>query len=56
MNEAVPTSGRLLAEQWTERSQLALSARGLVKCFGEMRAVDEIDLDVPRGMCVFRRT
>src|SRR5690606_15882331 len=29
---------------------LAISARGLVKCFGELRAVDGIDLDVPRGM------
>ena len=28
----------------------AVSARGLVKCFGEVRAVDGIDLDVPRGM------
>ncbi len=29
---------------------LAISARGLVKNFGELRAVDGIDLDVPRGM------
>ena len=29
---------------------LAISARGLVKRFGEVRAVDGIDLDVPRGM------
>ena len=29
---------------------LAVSARGLVKNFGELRAVDGIDLDVPRGM------
>jgi ABC-2 type transport system ATP-binding protein len=28
----------------------AIHARGLVKCFGELRAVDGIDLDVPRGM------
>ena len=28
----------------------AISARGLVKRFGELRAVDGIDLDVPRGM------
>jgi ABC-2 type transport system ATP-binding protein len=28
----------------------AISARGLVKSFGEVRAVDGIDLDVPRGM------
>jgi ABC-2 type transport system ATP-binding protein len=29
---------------------LAISARGLVKHFGSVRAVDAIDLDVPRGM------
>ena len=29
---------------------LAISARGLVRHFGEVRAVDGIDLDVPRGM------
>ena len=29
---------------------LAIRARGLVKRFGELRAVDGIDLDVPRGM------
>ncbi|HVR97963.1 MAG TPA: ATP-binding cassette domain-containing protein [Thermoanaerobaculia bacterium] len=29
---------------------LAIHARGLVKTFGELRAVDGIDLDVPRGM------
>jgi ABC-2 type transport system ATP-binding protein len=28
----------------------AIQARGLVKTFGELRAVDGIDLDVPRGM------
>jgi ABC-2 type transport system ATP-binding protein len=33
-----------------ERTSLAISARALVKCFGEVRAVDGIDLDVPRGM------
>ena len=32
------------------RFALAVSARGLVKRFGELRAVDGIDLDVPRGM------
>jgi ABC-2 type transport system ATP-binding protein len=31
-------------------SKLAIHARGLVKRFGELRAVDGIDLDVPRGM------
>ncbi|MBX3577138.1 MAG: ATP-binding cassette domain-containing protein [Rhizobiaceae bacterium] len=29
---------------------LAISARGMVKTFGEVRAVDGIDLDVPRGI------
>jgi ABC-2 type transport system ATP-binding protein len=29
---------------------LAIHARGLAKSFGELRAVDGIDLDVPRGM------
>jgi ABC-2 type transport system ATP-binding protein len=29
---------------------LAISARGLVKHFGDVKAVDGIDLDVPRGM------
>src|SRR5688500_19385239 len=29
---------------------LAIHARGLVKRFGEVAAVDGIDLDVPRGM------
>ena len=28
----------------------AIAARGLVKCFGDVRAVDGLDLDVPRGM------
>ena len=28
----------------------AISARGLVKRFGDLKAVDGIDLDVPRGM------
>jgi ABC-2 type transport system ATP-binding protein len=30
--------------------ELAVSARGLAKSFGTLRAVDGIDLDVPRGM------
>jgi ABC-2 type transport system ATP-binding protein len=30
--------------------QLAISARGLIKRFGNVHAVDGIDLDVPRGM------
>lgn len=33
-----------------EAAPLAISARGLKKSFGEVRAVDGIDLDVPRGM------
>jgi ABC-2 type transport system ATP-binding protein len=33
-----------------QSAALAVSARGLVKCFGEVRAVDGIDLDVARGM------
>ena len=31
-------------------TQLAIEARGLVKLFGENRAVDGLDLDVPKGM------
>lgn len=31
-------------------ADLAVSARGLIKRFGEVRAVDGIDLEVPRGM------
>jgi ABC-2 type transport system ATP-binding protein len=34
----------------SSQSALAVEARGLVKSFGELRAVDGIDLDVPRGM------
>jgi ABC-2 type transport system ATP-binding protein len=34
----------------TGLAQSAISARGLVKTFGKLRAVDGIDLDVPRGM------
>ncbi|WP_274426012.1 ATP-binding cassette domain-containing protein [Chelativorans sp. YIM 93263] len=46
MNEASPV------ETTKPRTQtpLAITARGLVKTFGETRAVDGIDLDVPRGM------
>ncbi|WP_309085330.1 ATP-binding cassette domain-containing protein [Chelativorans sp.] len=33
-----------------EAAPLAISARGLAKQFGDVRAVDGIDLDVPRGM------
>jgi ABC-2 type transport system ATP-binding protein len=35
---------------FAEQAPLAISARGLVKTFGKVRAVDGIDLDVPRGM------
>ena len=31
-------------------TELAIAARGLVKTFGNVRAVDGIDLEVPRGM------
>jgi ABC-2 type transport system ATP-binding protein len=34
----------------TETQSLAIHARGLAKNFGDLRAVDGIDLDVPRGM------
>ncbi|RWO23634.1 ATP-binding cassette domain-containing protein [Mesorhizobium sp.] len=34
----------------TGLAQSAISARGLVKTFGKLRAVDGIDLDVPRGI------
>jgi ABC-2 type transport system ATP-binding protein len=33
-----------------ESPNLAIQARGLVKSFGELRAVDGVDLEVPRGM------
>lgn len=47
MNDAVRVNNSLSLE---ERSALAISARGLVKRFGELCAVDGIDLEVPRGM------
>ncbi|RRQ20285.1 ATP-binding cassette domain-containing protein, partial [Guyparkeria sp. SCN-R1] len=28
-----------------------VQARGLVKCFGALRAVDAIDFDIPAGRC-----
>ena len=34
----------------TQALALAIQARGLVKSFGDLRAVDGIDLEVPRGM------
>jgi len=47
MNDVSPASGLSMRD---ETAALAISARGLVKHFGEVRAVDGIDLDVPRGM------
>ncbi|MEX0957357.1 MAG: ATP-binding cassette domain-containing protein [Rhizobiaceae bacterium] len=47
MNDSSPISGLSAA---SEISGLAISARGLVKHFGDVKAVDGIDLDVPRGM------
>ncbi len=45
MNDSTPIGG-LSATSETS----AVSARGLVKHFGDVKAVDGIDLDVPRGM------
>jgi ABC-2 type transport system ATP-binding protein len=42
--------GERISPTETEGIRLAVSARSLVKCFGEVRAVDGIDLDVQRGM------
>ena len=47
MND-IPASGNL--SRMRDSLGLAVSARGLVKSFGKVRAVDGIDLDVPRGM------
>jgi ABC-2 type transport system ATP-binding protein len=47
MNDSSPISGLSAA---SEVSGLAISARGLVKHFGDVKAIDGIDLDVPRGM------
>jgi ABC-2 type transport system ATP-binding protein len=47
MNDDAP--GGRISPVGTKRLPLAVSARGLVKCFGEVRAVDGIDLDVQRG-------
>ncbi|WP_368904569.1 ATP-binding cassette domain-containing protein [Taklimakanibacter lacteus] len=47
MNDAVHMTN---LQSRDERTLPAVSARGLVKRFGELRAVDGIDLDVPRGM------
>jgi ABC-2 type transport system ATP-binding protein len=47
MNDATPLSG---LSGRNDTTSLAVSARGMVKHFGKVRAVDGIDLDVPRGM------
>lgn len=48
MKDAAPAP--LATATDTAAAGLAISARGLVKRFGDLRAVDGIDLDVPRGM------
>ena len=47
MNDVTRTDALSSAERIVP---LAISARGLAKQFGDVRAVDRIDLDVPRGM------
>jgi ABC-2 type transport system ATP-binding protein len=47
MNEASPVA---IQPALAGHAPLAVSARGLVKSFGDVRAVDGIDLDVPAGM------
>jgi ABC-2 type transport system ATP-binding protein len=47
MNDASPARN---LSAYTEVAPPAISARGLVKTFGDLRAVDGIDLEVPRGM------
>ena len=47
MNDATPARTLSLVR---ETVPLAISVRGLVKHFGDVKAVDGIDLDVPRGM------
>jgi ABC-2 type transport system ATP-binding protein len=47
MNDAARMNSLSPAE---ERSAPAIQARGLIKRFGELCAVDGIDLEVPRGM------
>ena len=48
MNDVGRRSDPLPREE--ERTPLAIVARGLVKHFGDVRAVDGLDLDVPRGI------
>jgi lipooligosaccharide transport system ATP-binding protein len=40
------------AERAEESLLSAISMRGFVKCFGAIRAVDGLDLDVPFGTCI----
>ena len=47
MNDATPIHQ---ASNAAATASMAISARGLAKSFGDLRAVDGIDLDVPRGM------
>ena len=47
MNDVARTAG---APFEAENLPLAIAARGLVKRFGDVRAVDGLDLEVPRGM------
>ncbi|HTV68772.1 MAG TPA: ATP-binding cassette domain-containing protein [Rhizobiaceae bacterium] len=47
MNDASPLR---TPSRFIDTADLAISARGMVKTFGEVRAVDSIDLDVPRGI------
>ena len=44
------TSGSIVGDDARRSRLLAVSTRGLVKRFGDVCAVDGIDLDVPRGM------
>ncbi len=46
MSSAVPYG---LNRHMSSQSPLAIEAAGLVKCFGDTRAVDGVDLAVPRG-------
>ncbi len=47
MNDTLPVQTGSAAQ---DAAQLAISVRGLVKRFGDVKALDGIDLDVPRGM------
>jgi ABC-2 type transport system ATP-binding protein len=50
MNDVPPAENVSPAGTSATAVAFAVSARGLVKAFGDVRAVDGIDLDVPRGM------